>query len=161
MCCAFINQKKNRLNIQTAFTFTNSQSYLLPPLIHAQCQHRTYAHHYRSCHKNIMPTKGDTTAPKKNGAKPSRADADPAFCLSLFIASADMADNTSPIKNSGPTANPSMAVVSVNCVMDVDVAKKSASCGRLGKYKSTKKNQRRIKHQVITVKTTLNFWAMT
>ncbi|WP_264673344.1 hypothetical protein [Moraxella bovoculi] len=47
-----------------------------------------------------IPTKGDTTAPKKNGAKPSRADADPAFCLSLFIASADMAGNTSPIKNS-------------------------------------------------------------
>lgn len=101
MCCAFINQKKNRLNIQTAFTFTNSQSYLLSPPIHAQRQHRTHAHHYRSCHKNMpIPTKGDTTAPKKNGAKPSRADADPAFCLSLFIASADMAGNTSPIKNS-------------------------------------------------------------
>lgn len=100
MCRAFINQEKNRLNIQTAFTFTNSQSYLLSPNKRPTPAPQTRPSLPQLPQNIANPHQGRHYRPKKNGAKPSRADADPAFCLSLFIASADMAGNTSPIKNS-------------------------------------------------------------
>ncbi|MBE3021462.1 hypothetical protein [Campylobacter sp. 7477a] len=45
------------------------------------------------------PTSGETIPPRKNGQKPSIADAEPAYSLPQFIASAEDVGSKKPVKN--------------------------------------------------------------